>query len=78
LTELDPGEEPMQRAVRTGSACMLARALPLRLVEKDVRPADRAELEWGIEHGSTFVGTQVDRATPSGAGTLVRPATKPV
>jgi len=35
---------------------MLAGALPLRLVEKDVLPANRAKLEWRIEHrppGST-------------------------
>jgi hypothetical protein len=75
-TELDPGKEPMQRTMGAGSACMLARTLPLRLVEQDVLPADYAELERGIEHRSApWVGGSI---APAFRHYRARPATKSV
>jgi len=55
---------------------MLARTLPLRLVEKDVLSADYADLERGIEHRSApWVGGSI---APASRHYRARPATKPV
>ena len=55
---------------------MLARTLPLGLVEKDVLPADYADLELGIEHRSApWVGGSI---APASRHYRARPATKPV
>jgi hypothetical protein len=61
-SELYSGETLLQRTGGSGRAPMLVRALPLRLVEKDISPADRAELEWGIEHRYTPVAKWIDCA----------------
>ena len=61
-SELDSDEARLQRTGGNGRASMFVRALPLRLVEKDISPADRAELKWGIEHGCTPKGKCIDRA----------------
>jgi hypothetical protein len=61
-SELHSGEALPQRTGGSGRAPMLVGALPLRLVEKDISPADRAELEWGIEHGYTPVARWIDCA----------------
>jgi hypothetical protein len=60
--KFDPGEEANERTSRGVVARVLACALPVRLIEEDVLPAHRAELEWGIEHGSTPLPMATDRS----------------
>jgi len=51
--EIETGEEALQRAFHDVPAPMLARALPLRLIEQNVRVAHVAEIKRGIEHRHT-------------------------
>jgi hypothetical protein len=50
ITELDAAEEPLERALRDVAAAMLPGAFSVRLVEKHVFLAHRAELERRAEH----------------------------
>ena len=45
FSKFHPGEEALERAFRHRCAGMFSRALPLRLVEEDVRSADRTVLK---------------------------------
>jgi hypothetical protein len=66
--KLDPREESFERAFGGAAAHMLAGALALRLIEENVLPADHAELERGIKHGSTPIADDDRRVANDRAG----------
>ena len=52
VSKFEAGKEACERAFRCHCAAVLARALPLRLVEEDVRSTHWAVIEGRIKHGA--------------------------